>query len=296
VTFRFKTAHALFLPVILLGIGGCTQNSASSADGYGNPLKNLAGSFLAARSFDKVMVALKSDDQQKLKAASVDLQQAAKSKGNEYILPISIQSLANSGLYEDSRAMLAEASEKPLLIKTADKNYAAALSLLPTDYQKIAELDLDSTTLNTLGYNLADRGKKPADFQLAEFLTAASLAKQDKAIKSLPADDPRMEELLLSRAVGAGDSKAWALYKQGRYAQARSEQEKVIEIAAQYSLSLKQNLTPDLLFHLGEIYAALDELSLAQSSYEAALLLSPDDELKAKIELRLSAIENARIS
>ncbi len=294
--FRFKTAHTLFLPVILLGIGGCAQNSGSNSANFGNPLKNLAASFLAARSFDKVTIALKNDAPEKAKSAGADLQRASKGKGNEYILPISVQQLARNGLIQDIQASASEAGEKTRLLNRANKNYSAALSLLPTDYQKIAELDLDWNTLNTLGYNLADRGKNIADFQLAEFLTAASLAKQDKFIKSLSPDDPQLQELLLNRAIYAGDSKAWALYKQRRYAQARSEQEKVIWIAAKYGPALKQSLTPDIPFHLAEIYFAQGEITLAQSSYEVALALGPDAELKSKIEARLLSLENARIS
>jgi tetratricopeptide (TPR) repeat protein len=294
VIFRFQSFRLLLAPAILLAIGGCAQNNATKPSESTNPLKNLAASFLAARSFDKAVIAVRNQNTTALTSAGLNLRHSSRVDGLQYLSPVSIQLLTASATIQDVKASSADSEAKTKLRNQANQSYRTAIASLPTSYQKILETDLDATTLNALGYFLADRSQKPSDYQLAEFLTSASLAKKQRTIKSLSPKDPRIPTLIYSCAVEPGDSKAWALFKQKRYAQARKEQEWVLQIATIYGPIIKQPLSAEIPYHLAEIYLAQGELLLARSSYEHALSLSPEPELKAQMEARLAAIKAQR--
>src|SRR5690606_7779933 len=84
----------------------------------------------------------------------------------------------------------------------------------------------DRDALNTLGYLLAERGTEPKHFQEAIRLTRASLKLWD----SLPPtrDEARVRRRKYRRALLAADSLSWALFKAGRYSEARKVGEEAL--------------------------------------------------------------------
>ncbi len=145
-----------------------------------------------------------------------------------------------------------------------------------------------SNRLNSTGYLLAENGKTPTDFDRAIALTRQALEEGDKYIQSLPPNDPDLPDAIFSRASGPRDSHAWALFKRGRLAEAKTQQELVLkELAASGS---KQAVPADIPFHMAEIYRALGEKTKARQQYEAALQLPTDAIMRGLIESGLRAL------
>ncbi|MBW3637275.1 MAG: hypothetical protein KY445_12570 [Armatimonadetes bacterium] len=145
-----------------------------------------------------------------------------------------------------------------------------------------------SDALNRAGYTLADEGTTPAEFDRAIALTKQALQEANKFIESLPANDPALPDAIFSRASGPRDSHAWALFKRGRFAEARAQQELVLKELAESGS--KQPVPADIPFHMAEIYRALGEKTRARQQYEAALELPTDALVRGRIESGLKAL------
>lgn len=142
---------------------------------------------------------------------------------------------------------------------------------------------------NSAGYLLAENGTSDADFARAEELTSRAIRNSDRALSALAPDDPRRDALIADRAIGPRDSHAWALFKLRRWSQARAEQERVIREIRQSGYA--GPLSPEIPFHLAEIYRALGENDKARAAYNAATGLGPDDALQKRIAAGLLSLE-----
>ncbi len=140
----------------------------------------------------------------------------------------------------------------------------------------------DAYQLNARGYLLADKGKKQEQFVEAEALTRRSLEILNEHINfyrayssTRPALTALLAEMQFHRA-NVRDSVAWALFRQKRYKDALTEQERAVAEA----ISIRQRrLIPqadlnrslvELHFHLGEIYRALGRFDDARTQYQLA--------------------------
>lgn len=151
-------------------------------------------------------------------------------------------------------------------------------------YRQALQLDpkfdsSDPTLLNALGYFLAERGQTPQDFQQAERLTRRAVAILDRNINDSSLGSLFVQADKANRAI-TRDSVAWALFRQGRFDQARLEQEAALK---EYeAIQGRDHLDPELLYHLGEIYRALQRPDDARRQYQAALKLQPDHALSQR--------------
>lgn len=161
----------------------------------------------------------------------------------------------------------------------AMENYRRALVIDPN-------LGLDNWyVLNAVGFTLADQGQKIEDFRRAEKLTRSSLAILTKEIAKLEAEpgdgeikQAKLRELRYFAAICPRDSLAWALFKLQRYDEALKEQQQAITEAKANKLSgalSSGDSLPDLLYHLGAIYAASGQKDKAKAALDEALQLQP---------------------
>lgn len=174
------------------------------------------------------------------------------------------------------RAMLAQGRGDS---NGATENYRRALMFAPNFGSENPDL------LNAAGYMLADRGQTIEDFQNAEKLTRSALALVEKMIAKVqegPEDEPmkqaRLRALRYALACGPRDSLAWSLFKLKRYDEALKEQQRAVADAKANEpagLLRAADSMPDLLYHLGAIYAALGQKDKAKSAFDEALKLKP---------------------
>lgn len=130
--------------------------------------------------------------------------------------------------------------------------FREALRLLPDDPQ----------VLNALGYNLADKGSTPAEYDEA-------LAKTKRAAELAPDDG-----MIL-------DSYGWALYKKNDLAGAR----RVLREAAD-----KVPEAAEIHYHMGVVYVELDMKREAILEFDRALRLHPNYIPAQQEKLRLSGV------
>ena len=272
----------LLAPLGAILLAGCAQN-ATQRD-FSSAPRDVAASYISARAFDSAQVALRDNDTAKLRRAANDLRLAAARGNNARLSAAFVQLVAQSAVTKDLSASSLPLEARNASRQRAEEKYRIALSALPRDYQLIWELQLDANTLNTLGYFLAEHGKNVEEFRLAEFLTSASLAKWDELLKEIGVDDPRWVSAHYLRAVTAGDSRAWALFRLKRYPEAERAMREVLQVTTDYGPQLGEPLSPELPFHMAEILRAQGKTEEAEIYYQKALELNPDAELRAKIQ------------
>ena len=164
------------------------------------------------------------------------------------------------------------AQQKKNLQAQASQKYREALKVSPTFPSKNPDL------LNGLGYFLAERGSSQSDFQTAERLTREALKMLDDAIAQMeksPIKSPLLADIKFSRS-NTRDSLAWALFRRGQFQAAKTEQTKAIQEAEATAGQIREKVSADLYFHMGEIERALKNISAAEKNYRAALKAEPD--------------------
>ncbi len=281
---RFKARLSLLSFVLGAGfLGGCAPAKPVSGknDPGRDPLRGLAASFLAARAFDSASLALERDDRAGLKRAGIELRRAADAGFTPRLSGAFASQLAIEANRTSQLASAARGDEMIELLQDSERNYRAALAFTP---EKSPETVLDPITLNSLGYFLADQGTSPADFERAEVLTRA-------ALRNWTAQQIGAEANPVKRA-NVQDSLAWALFKRGRLAQARKEQEQVWDLLRGLGATDTNGEIP---FHLAEIYRALGLKEKARDTYRQALFLPIDARIRAKIESALDSLDLAQV-
>lgn len=257
------------LLVIPLAVAGCGQAESTLAQLRENEVvRNAARAVLLGNTYDRAAIARRNGDSQALMAAAIELEKLDPLAAAEHLVENAVQL--------DSRAMLARdpAAKKELEAEAAQK-YREALRINPDFPSQNAQL------LNALGYFLADRGTSKSDFVAAEKLTRAALKRWDELVEEmseLPLFSAPGEAARFSRAHGPQDSLAWALFKQGRFAEARKEQAAAIKAVEAAAPQIQGRISADLYYHLAEIERGLKNYAAAQKNYQAALKLEPDHE------------------
>ena len=257
-------------------LGGCAPSD--SGPSFGNVGRNFADDWTGARSFDKASVDLTHGNLKAVEEAGRALD-ARIQGGSRTSLNVALAWMT---------ARLPEASISDTIAQNsppgpgrdeargeANRSYRAALAFLPSDAKKWR--GLDAQTLNALGYFLADRGRNRADFERAEKLTALSL--------ELSPERDSAERY--TRALGPGDSHAWALFRLGRTAQAWQAQMEVMKTAGEESKKYGA-IPPDVMYHWGAICRVAGREDAAREAFEFALRQNPSPELREILEANLS--------
>ena len=193
-----------------------------------------------------------------------------------------------SGLNNAARAIAVGQSYDAALLAARRGNSAAFESSMERigriGAPKVAWLSV-AASLNNLGYPLAESGHSMQEFRRAEDLTRRSLGYWDKIIAAEPQKSETLPLLRFNREVTAHDSLAWALYRQGRFEEALTEQTAAVTAAkadapkgSQYDSGLAE-----MFYHLGKIQQALGHNTEARGAFAEALKFNPAHE-KAKLE------------
>ena len=275
-----------FLPLVILGVGGC---AASSAKNPAADARSLAAAFVAGRAYDSAQNAFKRSDTPRLQRANEAYERAVARIPRGDILQGQVAPLllvnqlsgVREALQLDEWAKTASLQRQPELRARALVKYRAAGEFLAAN---ATMKYLDADTFNLVGYQLADRGTTRADWTRALQLTQLSLDEWDRQLKQLAPKDARRGGIEAARTVGPLDSHAWALFRLGRAGKAVKQQEQVLKFAR----ANPTFLTAELPYHLAEIYRALGRDDDARREYEAALNLNPDQELSIVIDAALN--------
>jgi len=244
-------SRVLLFPALLsmpLFLGGCTSDGSTLAALRENPiLRNAARAVLMGKAFDRAAIARRNG------------------------LAVAEQ-MVTAAAQLDRRAQLSkDQTQKKTLEAQANQKYREALRILPDFPSRNADL------LNALGYFLADRGDSKNDFQTAERLTRASLTLWDASVKEVEGT-PMSGEILAARKfmrANTRDSLAWALFRQGKFQNAKAEQLNALKEAEVSAGQINEKVPADLYFHLGGIERALKNFGAARKQYEAALKVEP---------------------
>lgn len=278
-----------FCVVVLAGVLGVAALSGCSSTVTSLPnqsiVRDLAASYVAAHAFDSARLALERGDDARLRSAGADLKRAGGilSENNAMLLAFTATMVTKAYRIE-SQSTLAPTAQRSALIADANEKYRTALAFLPDNYS-----DLSWQMLNVLGYFLADRGKNTADFKLAVELTEKSLQKATTELDQLPEGSPQRAQAELSRATAPRDSYAWALFRVGRFKDAKREQEEVLRVLRSPA-GASEPISAEIPYHMAEIYKALGQKAEARREYQNALQLRGDAELRSKIEAALKSL------
>jgi tetratricopeptide (TPR) repeat protein len=244
-----------FLSVALLA--GCNSNLSSSTQVKGSFARVLQAQSIG-RAWDNGERALQNNDMVGLSAARSELLRlGANDEANRLINSAQAQRAIRStsdrlvvrAVMIEGQAYRATGQQKQELKQEAAKIYRQALQVDPGFASTHPDL------LNAIGYFLADRGTSKSDFVLAEKLTRRALQGIEK--KNENAFNLGSDAMQLSNT---RDSLAWALFRQGRFAEALREQKQAVkeaESASQGRETLQDGLE-ELRGHLAEIQKAIE--------------------------------------
>lgn len=259
-------------------LGGCAADGGQStlARSWSEVLQRAGRAVAVGRAYDRGVVAARRDDTAGFIHSSEQLRRAG--AGPEAI-QLAGQTTLNEaerliqiGAVYHSMSASVPAAQQQIFLRQANENYRKAQQQAPNFDSP------DPIKLNALGYFLAERGDTPRDWQEAERLTRRSMQLWNEALAQMPAQHLQRSLFRFQRA-NTRDSLAWALFRQGRYAEARTEQEAAIQEAehVQRTDRITSEVSPELYFHLGEIYRAMKLWTKARRQYETALKIQPAD-------------------
>jgi tetratricopeptide (TPR) repeat protein len=260
-------------------VGGCASSGNSGgasplASLRAHPLlQNAARGLAIAKYSDKAFIAARNEDESALEKASAGLESVAPLLAAEHLVRDASR-LDARAQFEKNPAFSTE------LKNQAGQKYRTALKTAPDFDSRNPEL------LNALGYFLAERGVTTPDFQKAEKLTRRSLELWDDLVSqaqnsSLPGAGNLLSLRRFARA-NVRDSLAWALFRQGEYAQALNEQQEAVSEAEKSTPELGEKVPAELYYHLGEIERALKHFDAAKTWYQKALQVEPDHALSQR--------------
>ncbi len=257
-------------------LNGCAPSD--SGPSFGNVGRNFADDWTGARAFDNASVDLAHGDLKAVEEAGRALD-ARIQGGSRTSLNVALAwmtaRLPEASISDTIAQYSPPGIGRDQARRDANRSYRAALAFLPGDPKKWR--GVEAQTLNALGYFLAERGRDRADFERAEKLTALSL-------ELWPARDSAQRT---ARALGPGDSHAWALFRQGRTAQALQAQMEVMQAAGEESK--KYGAPPaGVIYHWGAICRVAGREDAAREAFEFALRQNPSPELREILEANLS--------
>ena len=275
---RFSGASGV---VLALFLAGCAQNSTPNS---ANDNFFVAGfrDMALGRAYDRAQLALARGDQSQLDDLGAQIRArlarnpAQTDSQDAQLARVFVAKFVGSAAVWEEQIARSSGEMREQSLKKAAQNYRSALLFVPEKSGNPAFLkSLGAQNLNSLGYFLADRGKNLDDWTRAEMLTrmAVELSPKQSAVEEY------------QRAVYAQDSHAWALYRLGRFAEARDLQKSVLQLVGKSNNVGETNLSPDIPFHMGAIYVALGESKKARQFFDLARTLGADDTLQDQIEI-----------
>ena len=266
---KLKSSFILAVPLFLLG--GCASHNGEADSSL---LTRVAQAIVGGRAYDRAVVAARDGNDAAFLRAQEDLERA----GGEFSAP-GAQSLAGQAVQMamdfGQKAQTAQGANAQILRQKEAGQYRRALRL------GAARSD-DPQVLNAVGYFLAERGTGANDFRLAEQMTRKSLALWQKIIDGATLETSRA--VYQFSMANVRDSLAWALYRQNRLQEAATEQERALQEAQNAAAQAGNDgqtwskMSPELPYHLGEIYRAQTRLQDAEQQYQQALKLDPNFE------------------
>ena len=233
------------------------------------------------RAYDRAQLALARGDQSQLDDLGAQIRaRLAKNptqtaSQDAQLARVFIAKFVGSAGFWENQTAISSGSQRDEALKKSAQNYRSALLFVPNDKNSAFVKSLGAQNLNALGYFLADRGENLNDWTRAEALTrlAVELSPKQSAVEEY------------ERAIGPQDSHAWALYRLGRFTEARDVQKEVLQLVGKSNNVGEDNLSPDIPFHMGAIYKALGESKKAGQFFTLARNLGADDALQDQIEL-----------
>lgn len=279
---KFRSLNLTCSALLLCAVAGCVSSGNRPEDNIGGEfLRNALRGLAAGRAYDRALLAQGRDDDAAYVQATTRLRDSGSLSAAKWADQLTLERAENSviqGFTLDTLAMSQPSEARAKWENRAMENYRRALTFSPDFPSQNAQL------LNALGYSLADRGESDADFKKAEQLTRASLEKMKKQIAKAQNGSllgaANLRELQYSAASGPHDSLAWALFKQKRYDEALKEQTRAVADAKANQpsglLAGGGEALPDLLYHLGAIYAAMGQNEKARATFDEALKINPD--------------------
>ncbi len=285
-----QSGVAAFMLLTLAGCNGPTNRP--DADIAGNTFKDMVRGIAAGRAYDRAILAGQRGDDAAYVQATTRLGKSGVPGATKWAKSLTLSRAEGEvarGMAFDALALSQADNARDKWEKRAMESYRRALVFAP-DFSSD-----DPNLLNALGYSLADRGETTEDFQNAEKLTRSSLDILEKLItkiESAPSlGQANLRALRYSAAVGPHDSLAWALFKQKKYDNALKEQQSAVADAKANRpaglFSSGGDSLPDLLYHLGAIYAALGQKDKAQATFDEALKMQPNHPEAKKARAKL---------
>ena len=266
---------AWILAPLALVLGGCAASNEGPS--VGNIGRGFADDFAGARGYDRATLALSRGDLARVQQVGRALDKRIESGSPGALSVASTWMTARS---KEAERLDVGASQTPFgpdrerARVESNRLYRAALAFLPSDTR--ARRSLDPSTLNSLGYFLAERGRTPAQWQQAVELTAL-------AVELSPATNSVERR---ERALFAQDSHAWALFKTGQTAKALETQIAVLSTASEGTA--KYGPPPaEVVYHLGAILRVAGHEQQARAAFRVALGLGPSVELEEILRLGL---------
>jgi len=254
-------------------LSGC----AASKDGpsFGNIGRNFSDDWTGARGYDRASTALERGNLDRVREVGREIERHIEG-GGEGSLSIAQTWIndksAQAASLEDEAANEGDPVLRAQSRRESERLYRGALAFLPTNPKYWR--DLSSQTLNSVGYFLAQSGRNQA-----EFAQAAQLTKL--ALDSSPATDSQER---YARALGPQDSYAWALFKQGKVADALATETQVLTTASEEQSKYGPPVA-EVVYHMGVILRVAGHEEQARAAFKTALSLGPSEELKEILNL-----------
>jgi tetratricopeptide (TPR) repeat protein len=240
---------------------GCRDTGASSH------LQPVARAVVVAAEFDRGSRALVDEDDKALLSAYQNLhligartvaRQLATSAIDVLVQRANTMAFEASGLHQTQAAQLA--------VRADNENKLA--QQLAGDYAGD-----DAISLNVVGYMLADKGTSTNDWARAERMTrrAVEILESNRAASRGAA----ISRYLLLQTALTRDSLAWALFREKRFTEALTQQQKALREWRECGAPTADDTVADLHYHLGEIWLGLGKRANARSEFETAVKCRP---------------------
>jgi tetratricopeptide (TPR) repeat protein len=246
-------------------------------------VREAAQAYLEAKAKSRYRDALRRGDEQTMRAAVED-GDWAKEATNPPVEAADRLVREGNSLFTTGRQSIG--AERHNRFLQADSKYRLALKLYP----RMATASENHDLLNSVGYYLADQGRSQEDFQTAERLLRRSLQLWNEDLAQPGTGDMNRSDLRRRRALEPVDSLAWALYRLGRFTEAKKLSEEAFNTLR--SIVGENNVDAAISYHLAEIHRALGETEAARRMYVLALRNGADAETEERIASGLRAVMN----
>lgn len=264
----------------VLSLSGCAGKTATPRQALNSVVRDWGRTVAVGEAYDRGAKAAQNGDKDGFVQACIDLQRLGALQ-EAFTLA---RTNSPDGTATDTVSWMA--AQARTMSDIADKQHGppAAVWERESIRQYYAALDsvrdvnsLDADQLNEIGYPLADQGKSVNDYRKAEELTRLAVQKCDTLVAQNKEQEPRYTVFRWERAT-IRDSLAWALFRQGRFREALTQQADAVQEAEATRRAVEAPVTAmaDLYFHFAEMYRATGQLPEARLQYVKTLLADPN--------------------